>query len=190
MKLLLKLDIKLKYLDKNNEHRRTNAEYYYELLKNNNNIILPKYHSKMIPVYHVMVIQTIYRDKLKAYLADNNIETSIHYPTALSEEIPLKMSYDNKNCIELSKTILSLPMYPELTKKEIKYVCDKINSFSSDNFETKINPNKIGDLHCINNLSFNPVKRIFYIDNFISKKPMKRGNHAIINFKEFLFIVE
>ena len=68
-----------------------------------------------------------------------------------------------------------------------------INEFykNTDKLITIDDPNKIGNLHCINKLNFSPTKRIFYIDNFKNEElPIKRGGHAIINFREFLIILE
>jgi len=183
------LNVKLKYLDQNNQKRFNNAMVYYDLLKNNSNVILPAYINK--PVFHLFVIRVKNRNNLIEYLKNNNIETSIHYPEVLCKNPNLKIDYENKNCIDLCDEIISLPMYPELSKEEIEYVCEKINDFYSPKIETIINREKYGSLHCINELNFSPVRRLFYIDNFEnSKLPIIRGNHAIMNFREFLFIIE
>jgi dTDP-4-amino-4,6-dideoxygalactose transaminase len=79
------------------------------------------------------VIRTDRRDELQTYLKENGVATAIHYPTALPfmpayeylggtvEDFPVAAAYQNK--------ILSLPMCPELTDDQIKYVTDKIHEF-------------------------------------------------------------
>ena len=128
------LDVKLKYLDENNKKRLNNAKLYFKYLCNIDKIVLPKIEDYCVPVFHLFIIRVDnkkIRDDLRKYLEDNGIETGIHYP----------ISINNMECfqnIELDKTeisnnyserILSLPMYPELEEKEIKYVCDNINKY-------------------------------------------------------------
>ena len=219
------LNTKLTHLDDDNNMRRQNAKYYYELLKNIN---IPHTYSDN-NVYHLFTILVDDRDELILYLKKHNIETAIHYPTAICdmwcvqfksafipEELgtfdlsqpslvgymtnrtcglsPTHMNIFNTNntphCQLLAKKILSLPMYPELTYEEIKYVCDHINTFfrkkSNNTLKTITVPEKHGDLNYMN-VNFD-CKRIFYIDN-ITKVPCIRGNHAIINFSEFIIII-
>jgi dTDP-4-amino-4,6-dideoxygalactose transaminase len=118
------LNIKLKYLDNDNNMRKQNAKYYYDLLKNIN---IPHTYSDN-NVYHLFTILADDRDKLMLYLKDHNIETAIHYPNAICDMYIFNTN-NTPNCSELSKHILSLPMYPELTYEEIKYVCDHINDY-------------------------------------------------------------
>ena len=67
------------------------------------------------------------------YLKNNGIETAIHYPTPL----PFLKAYeylgaqekDFPVAVAYQKQILSLPIYPELEEKQIRYVADKIRSF-------------------------------------------------------------
>ena len=125
------LDIKLKHMDKNNEKRRKNAELYCKLLQNTNEIQLPVIENGCAPVYHLFIIRAYKRDELKKCLEQQGVATGIHYPTSISklkcyenyfeEEYPLA----EKN----SHSILSLPMFPDLTEEEIKRVCDVIINF-------------------------------------------------------------
>ncbi len=69
-------------------------------------------------------------------MADQGISTVIHYPIP----IHLQEAYKNLGHKEgdfpvterLAKRILSLPMFPELTEEEIRYVCDSVKSFLKD----------------------------------------------------------
>jgi dTDP-4-amino-4,6-dideoxygalactose transaminase len=203
------LNVKLKYLDKWNEMRRINAKIYDDNLKNINEITIPKVNTNCIPVYHLYVIKTEKRDELKKYLEDKGITCLIHYPISIAETDAIK-DFNFKDvdiCIKNSKQLLSLPMYPELTKEEIDYVCENIKNFffevEFNKFKTIKTIGKPGILHCLNDLNFN-TKRIFYLDNFeelndfkneyfdINTKIInkKRGFHANINFDELLFLIE
>jgi len=126
------LDVKLKYLDKNNIKRRNVANKYFELLKDIKEIELPKIEDYCIPVYHLFVIKTDKRDELQKYLKEKEIDTIIHYPISVPELTCIKdnvIDTDLEISIKNSKRILSLPMYPELEEKEIEYVCQNIIGF-------------------------------------------------------------
>ena len=126
------ISVKLKYLKKWNEMRRNNAKLYSDLL-NDSNVIFPKEHEKAKAVYHLYVIKTKQRDKLQSFLKSNNIDTGIHYPVPLH----LQPAYKHLNMNEgrfptaekVSQEILSLPIYPELSEEQIRYVVNKIKEF-------------------------------------------------------------
>lgn len=126
------LNVKMKYLDRWTRSRRNNAELYNEFIKNES-IVKPVESEYNKHVYHLYVIQSEKRDRLKKYLLENNIETQIHYPIP----IHLQSAYSNLNiqsgscpiAEESSGKILSLPMFPELTQKEIRIISDAVNNF-------------------------------------------------------------
>lgn len=126
------LSAKLKHLDQWNLARQKNAETYH-LLLNNHHIIKPKVNSGASHVYHLYVIQSENRDALKKHLTEQQIETAIHYPTAL----PFLKAYESFNyqksdfpvASKITDNILSLPMFPELTNEQIQYISNAINSF-------------------------------------------------------------
>mgnify|MGYP003997701051 CR=1 FL=1 len=125
------LNIKLKYLDLWNNSRRKLANIYMEKLKNNKLIRLPKFNEKCNSNYHLFVIITEKRNKLKKYLEDNNICCAIHYPNVFYKS--KAFSDFNELYLETMEkfkdNILSLPMYPELEESKILYVCNIINKF-------------------------------------------------------------
>jgi dTDP-4-amino-4,6-dideoxygalactose transaminase len=134
------LDVKLKYLEDNNIKRRNVANIYFELLKNVKEIELPKIEDYCVPVYHLFVIKSDDRDNLQKYLKENGIDTIIHYPIAISELEAIKdhiIDTDLDVSIKNSKKILSLPMYPELEEKEIKYICNNVRDFYLKNANKK-----------------------------------------------------
>jgi dTDP-4-amino-4,6-dideoxygalactose transaminase len=193
------LDVKLKKLDTWNQLRRTDASIYSKKLSEIGDIKLPVVLPECTPVFHLYVIRTQYRDNLKKFLDEKNIQSLVHYPISVAETEALKQfNYDLddvKNCIINSNEILSLPMFPELEIHEIEYICESIKEFFMVNNYLKIKniitENKSGILHCINNLSFD-TKRFFYINNFNNNltENKKRGFHANINFNELIIIVE
>jgi len=127
------LDIKLNQLDLNNSKRRENANLYYKYLQNVNDIELPEIEELCTPVFHLYIIRTSFRNALQEYLMKKNIETGIHYPISIYELECYKNKLNSSeipfNAIENSKKILSLPMYPDLSRENIKYICDSIKSF-------------------------------------------------------------
>lgn len=132
------LRVKLARLDKDNQRRREIAGVYYKRI-DNNRIMLPKVTSDMFSVmndtshvYHVFVVRTRNRDKLKQYLLSNDIETMIHYP--IPPHLQRAYSEWNTNKFPISEQIheeiLSLPMNSVLTDDEISITCDTINSWN------------------------------------------------------------
>ena len=122
------LDVKLSGLDKDNARRREIAQYYCENIKNPN-FILPSTYNETAHVWHVFVVRTPKRDELQKYLADNSIQTIIHYPTP-----PHKQSaYKELNNLSLPITeqihreILSLPISPVITNEEMEKIVKTIN---------------------------------------------------------------
>jgi dTDP-4-amino-4,6-dideoxygalactose transaminase len=192
------LNVKLNNLDSWNKIRREDANIYSKKLNEVGDIHLPVVLPKCTPVFHLYVIRTKYRDKLKTYLDEKNIQSLIHYPISVAETEALQeFNYDLddlKNCVINSKEILSLPMFPELELHEIDYICNSIKSFFIENNLLELKKikteNKPGLLNCINNLNFN-VKRFFYLNNFddISIKN-KRGFHVNLNFNEFIIVIQ
>lgn len=126
------LSEKLKFLDVWNISRRTVAWLYNERLKNISDISLPIHFpfSDINAVYHCYVIKTNKRDKLQQYLFDKDIPTLIHWPQPIQKSEPFKgLDFGNPIALEMSETILSLPMHPFLTINEIEYITDSIKEF-------------------------------------------------------------
>lgn len=127
------LRVKLPHLDKWNEARRAVAKRY--LAEINNPIIkLPLPSSVDYEhVYHVFVIRCDKRDELEKYLADNGIGTVKHYPIPMH----LQKAYEELRIAEgelpiaeeISKTVLSIPMYYGMTDEEVDYVIDTLNKY-------------------------------------------------------------
>lgn len=126
------LSTKIKYIEKWNEMRRKNAKIYLDNI-NNSSVILPKIVRDNVHVWHLFVVYVNNRDRFISYLNDNWISSWIHYPSPLHLTDAYNSLWyylwDFPISEEKSKWIVSLPMYPELTENEIKYVCEVINKF-------------------------------------------------------------
>ena len=124
------LDVKLPYLDEDNEKRRKIAKYYRENIKNPL-ITLPEIYDEKAHVWHIFCIRCKNRDKLKEYLEKNDIQTNIHYPTAPHKQLAYKewenMSFPVSE--KLHSEVLSLPMSPVMTEEEINKVVKVCNDY-------------------------------------------------------------
>ena len=129
------LKAKLPHLDRWNEARRDIAKKYFEGIKNPDIILPLKSDETFEHIYHVFVIRCKKRDELEAFLNENGIGTVKHYPTPMHlqpcySDLGLKEG-DLPIAEEISKTVLSLPMYYGMTDDEINYVIEKINEFKA-----------------------------------------------------------
>jgi len=126
------LRVKLKHLNEWNERRRRNAELYNRLITNKE-VIKPVEATYGKHIYHLYVIRHPERDKLRGYLAENEIGTQIHYPIPIHlQEAYRDLGLKKGSCQVTERyadEILSLPVYPELTREEIQTVSQIINKF-------------------------------------------------------------
>ena len=124
------LDVKLRHLDEDNKHRQKIAQYYYDNI-NNPLIKLPVRLDNENNVYHIFPVLCEQRDELQKYLADNGVQTLIHYPIP-----PHKQEcYKEWNTISLPITEqihhqeLSLPISPVMSVEDAKIVAEALNSY-------------------------------------------------------------
>jgi len=124
---------KLEILDKLNNRRREIAQSYTKRLEKLSFIQTPEeitgHH-----VYHQYCIQTENRDLLRKHLTDQNVGTNIFYPKSL-DQIPFltpekDLQTECPVAQQATKTILALPVWPELTDEEVDYVCDCVEAFT------------------------------------------------------------
>jgi len=127
------LSAKLPYLEKWTKLRISNANLYSTLLGSMQELKIPETRKNTRHVYHLFVIRTTKRDKLHQFLAENKVQTAIHYPTSL----PFLDCYKHLNYMpsdfpiaaKVQNEILSLPMYAELSEMKIQLICNLINDF-------------------------------------------------------------
>ena len=128
------LRVKLRFLDEWNEQRRNASKIYRKLLANND-VILPTEKSDVHHVYHLFVIQHDQRDKLLDYLKQKGIFCGIHYPIPISHQKPFLNAKVHPNgspiSTELSKSIISLPIFPEISEEQIEYISREIKKFQN-----------------------------------------------------------
>ncbi|EKD32423.1 MAG: hypothetical protein ACD_77C00103G0034 [uncultured bacterium] len=131
------LDIKLKYLDAENQKRREIAQYYCENIFNRQ-IILPILKNQISEikntkshVWHLFVIRHPNRNQLQNYLTENGIQTLIHYPIPPHKQLAYKEwnKLDLPIAEKIHNTVLSLPISPIMHNDEIKEVVDTLNKF-------------------------------------------------------------
>ena len=124
------LDVKLPYLDSDNQRRRDIANYYLNNIKNDK-IIMRKAYDENANVWHVFPIRTKNRDAFQEYLKQNDIQTLIHYPIPPHKQEAYK-EWNNLSfpiTEEIHKTILSLPISPVMTDEEVKKVVEITNAW-------------------------------------------------------------
>jgi len=125
------LNTKLPYLNKWTDQRRKHAAYYSSHLSDIVTHPVEAKHAKH--VYYMYEIQADLRDQLRDYLRKQGIQTGIHYPIPLH----LQPAYEHLGFQKgsfpvsehLAEHILSLPMYPELTRKQQDYIIDHLHRF-------------------------------------------------------------
>ena len=130
------LDVKLKYLVEDNQHRKEVAHYYYEHI-NNPLITLPDLLPDEQNAYHLFPILVAEgkRDALHDYLEQNGVGTVCHYPIAPhKQECYAKADWNLPHLSlpiteKLADEELSLPIGPTITMKEVAKVVLTLNSF-------------------------------------------------------------
>jgi dTDP-4-amino-4,6-dideoxygalactose transaminase len=124
------LSAKLKYLNAWTQQRRIHGYNYNKLLTKLDGVEIPLERKDCEHVYHLYVIRSQKRSQLQDYLKAVGIETGIHYPVCL----PFLQAYNYLGhsesefpvCSRYQEEILSLPIYPELTKEMCDYVVQEI----------------------------------------------------------------
>jgi dTDP-4-amino-4,6-dideoxygalactose transaminase len=127
------LRIKLRYLPEWNEKRRRNAYYYNELIGQFDGLITPYESQWTRAVYHLYVIRAGKREQLQQFLSKNGIATGLHYPVPLHLQEAYLPLNQGKGCFPIAESIaselVSLPMFPELTKKQMEHVVTELRNF-------------------------------------------------------------
>jgi dTDP-4-amino-4,6-dideoxygalactose transaminase len=123
------LSVKLQRLDDWTRSRRSVAAAYRELLPRDL-VHMVEETTSTPSVYHLAVIQTSQRDTVISGLALAGIETGIHYPVPCHLQKPYRgFSHAPLPVTELAaQRILSLPMFPHMTRRQVAYVCDVLTA--------------------------------------------------------------
>ena len=141
------LRVKLKYIDTWNEQRRERAATYERLfaeaglsraptnVDGRSSVTLPQTSEHAHHVFHQYVIRAQRRDELRAFLVQRSIATGIYYPIPLHLQPCFAfLGYGEGDLPEAeraSREVLALPMFPELTESEQRWVVEAIADFYS-----------------------------------------------------------
>lgn len=125
--------VRAKYIDQWQERRKKISEYWCESFKHLPIRCLADV--KTPHCYHKFVIYLSDRNSLHTNLLLNGIESKKHYEYTLGD-LPIAESYSKpdllSNSVMLSRGVLSLPIYPELTDTEVEYIKNEVNRFFSE----------------------------------------------------------
>lgn len=130
------LNVKLKFLDQENQYRRHIADLYLKEIQNSA-IELPltniNAETDTQHVWHLFVIRTQHREQLQKHLAEHGVQTLIHYPIPPHKQ----QAYQEWNNFSLPISeqihaeVLSLPIGPTLSIDEAKQVVQLCNGFQA-----------------------------------------------------------
>ena len=123
------LNVKLPYLDKENQRRKQIAKAYLEGINNPQTTLIND--NDRDNVYHIFPILCPSRDRLQQYLKDNGIETMIHYPIPPHQQEAYKEWNEQHYPITefIHQQELSLPCNPTMTDEEVYQIIDSINMY-------------------------------------------------------------
>jgi len=127
------LRVKLRHLDEWNQSRRRHADFYFETLSGSD-LRMPVVDENAQPVWHLFVVRVSDRDAFQQKLKAEGIATGVHYPIPLHLQpayeyldIPLGSLPVTE---QVSREVVSLPMYPELTEEQLAKVAGSIATAS------------------------------------------------------------
>ncbi|RYF22007.1 MAG: aminotransferase [Flavobacteriales bacterium] len=126
------LRVKLPHLSEVILKRREIAKRYLSEIKNDK-IILPKVEDELAHVWHLFVIRSTDREELKQYLAQNGIQTLIHYPIPPHKQLAYSELKDLSFPIseKIHSEVLSLPISEVMTSEQVSFVVEIINRYKA-----------------------------------------------------------
>ncbi|MHA7059995.1 DegT/DnrJ/EryC1/StrS family aminotransferase [Aquimarina sp. M1] len=124
------LSQKLPFLDQDNELRRKIARRYIESIKNPE-IVLPHWDGSNSHVFHLFVVRVKERDQFCEYLQKHHIGYHLHYPIPPHLQKVDIVKYDKHFLLTeiIHNEVVSLPLFPGMTDREIDYVIEKVNQW-------------------------------------------------------------
>ncbi|MFS2124677.1 DegT/DnrJ/EryC1/StrS family aminotransferase [Pseudomonas sp. Pseusp97] len=127
------LRVKLAGLDRDNQRRRAIAARYLEGLAGLPSLRLPEVAAGMSPVWHLFVVRCAERGELQTYLAEQGVQTLIHYPIPPHRQPAYRQSAAAQRSLPVSErlaaSVLSLPIGPHLDDGQIDHVIRAIHLF-------------------------------------------------------------
>ncbi|MEL6811473.1 MAG: DegT/DnrJ/EryC1/StrS family aminotransferase [Bacteroidota bacterium] len=124
------LRVKLPWVDADNIARRKIAQRYLSQIQNEK-ISLPSYHGGEDHVFHLFVVRVEDRDHFASYLKENGVGSLIHYPIAPHKQNALKEYASSSFPVteEIHNKVVSIPMSPVMTAKEVDEVINILNNY-------------------------------------------------------------
>jgi dTDP-4-amino-4,6-dideoxygalactose transaminase len=126
------LRVKLRRLDRWIEERRRKAKRYTAALSSQG-VVCPFEAKGVRHVYHLYVIRTRKRDVLQAFLKKKGVDTLIHYPVPIHRQAAYEELGYRRGALPLTEQsaqrVLSLPLFPEISEREMDEVARGIESF-------------------------------------------------------------
>jgi dTDP-4-amino-4,6-dideoxygalactose transaminase len=126
------LGVKLPHLDSWNASRRRAAATYGRLLADLP-VVTPPVAPDVEHIYHLYVIRCEGRDELQKALGEVGVASGLHYPLPIHlQPAYAELGYERGDfpvTEAYADTIVSLPMFPELTDEQIAYVVDAMTAF-------------------------------------------------------------
>ena len=127
------LRVKLKHLDRWTRLRRRNAALYDEVLAGVEGVRTPVALPQQLHVYNQYTVRVDRRDELRAFLTERGIGNGLYYPLGLHLQACFSSlggrEGDLPNTERLTREVVSLPIFPELTEGQIMEVAESIRSF-------------------------------------------------------------
>jgi dTDP-3-amino-3,4,6-trideoxy-alpha-D-glucose transaminase len=127
------LTVRLAHLEANNAARRERAGCYRARLNGIAGFTLPVEPEGYTHVYHLYVAQAAQRDGLRSFLRERTIGCDIHYPTPMHHQPVFQNARTARQQLDvvehLAGEIISLPMFPHMTREQVEAVADAIHQF-------------------------------------------------------------
>src|SRR5262245_6896052 len=124
---------KLRHLESWSEKRRANAQYYNEAFANIPQVVTPFVDPKNVSIFNQYTVRAEHRNELQQYLAARKIGTAVYYPLPLHlQPCFAYLGYKEGAFPEserAAKEVISLPVFPELTRSQLNEVVDAVTSF-------------------------------------------------------------
>ncbi len=124
----------LKRIDSITKKRQAIAQLYNQAFADIKGLVTPYVEKNNTHVYHQYTLRLnkdfpMNRDELRKYLEKNGIQSNVYYPIPLYEVDHLKVDKKNFPVTErVVKEVLSIPVHPQLTKKEIQHIIKTIQN--------------------------------------------------------------
>jgi dTDP-4-amino-4,6-dideoxygalactose transaminase len=127
------LRVKLRHLDRWNHERRERAAAYTLALADVPGVTLPRERNGVRSAWHLYTIRVAARDELQAHLESQGVATAVHYPRPIHLQPAMAPAGGRAGDLpvseQLSREVLCLPLYPELTLDTVDRVAGEVRAF-------------------------------------------------------------